>query len=485
MLTEARFDAYLPTPCRLPETRYTTYDQVVHLLTAIVHDLSPIYTALTTDPSRLEEDENFDFPGARPRKGVLAVCHLPMDIVHCPSLRGDIPQLECEQIVRLSDSGKVNIKAASELFVLGSNLDISLDFHNLTPDTTIHAISAILIQETFAPAENSLPDSSGQHRSFPPAADDTPPVSDTEDPRPSGISLRRRRRPVLSRLSSMWQQFKEKPPLPRSSVIDEYALLSEGVHSVYTTPGSSSGFLWRGEAGRILDARRTHQNQEEYVDDAKGDHVEDGAEYVERTISRFRFHRRVRLPSEINGAHHSTSSVLPGLAAVSHRLTVDVIYSILGQDAIGQKSKTENEAEGSMRRLTTKFEIELPPCTLTPGSVQPPSYITPTPLRTSQEIPRGRSPRRIPSIRADRSPDIPLLYPPSLPNTLNRQLSAISHFTSRSDHAPAQPEIAHSRAFRASNGRVIAPRRVFYSENDLRIAGQRHRKEKGHCACSM
>ena len=116
------FDVYIHLPARLVETRQTHYDQVIHLLTAIVHDLAPVYRGIKTskkgrrngDPSKQDGDETAVM-GRRRNKDILAQLQQPFDVVHCPSLRGDIPMLECEQIVRLSDSGKVNIKAFSQL----------------------------------------------------------------------------------------------------------------------------------------------------------------------------------------------------------------------------------------------------------------------------------------------------------------------------------------------------------------------------------
>ncbi|ORX39559.1 hypothetical protein BD324DRAFT_614152 [Kockovaella imperatae] len=486
-------DAYIPVPWRLPETRHTTFDQIVHLLTAIVHDLSPLYTPVTADPSRLDLSEDMDDSLAsvrRPRKGVLALCHLPIDIVHCPSLRGDTPQLEGEQIVRLSDSGKVSIKAASRLFVLGSNVDISLDFENLTQDTTIHAISVILIQETFTPPQEALPDLS---RPTNIDSDETPAPSEAEDVSPATRG-RRRRRPMLTRLSNIWAQFKEKPALPQSSVIDEYALISEGVQSTLHGHGSSAmnGFLWRGAAGRILDARRTSES-DVYIDDSKTQHVEEpghaASDFMERTTTTFRFHRRIRLPSEVNGAHHSTSTMSSVLAKVGHRLVVDIIYSVLGQDELGRKA---SQVEGSMRRLTTKFEIDLPPCGLTPSSLQPPSYRTTRVMqRPSPRLALRRLPSTTPSYHSmEHSPTrhtaITFAPAPTM-SRLERHLSATSQTTARSidDVIWHIEEIAHSRAFRASNGRVIAPKRVFYSESDIKTAAARHKKERGHCACSL
>ena len=170
--TLRRYDAYLPVPARMPETRHTTYDQVVHLLTAIVHDLTPLYARVTADPNLLDVHEDIlpdSSPGSRasprrsrstndilleenglgPRittltqrrptsKGVIALCHRTIDVVHCPSLRGDIPQLECEQIVRLSDSGKVSVKAASHL---ASAFRLALAVTNVNPSSFLARLS--------------------------------------------------------------------------------------------------------------------------------------------------------------------------------------------------------------------------------------------------------------------------------------------------------------------------------------------------------
>ena len=261
------------------------------------------------------------------------------------------------------------------------------------------------------------------------------------------------------------------------------------------------------DARRPLQAR--HDAGDEYLDDDKGlPTTEDGQAYqpklTERTTSALRLHRRIRLPSEINNAHHSTSTLVPVFAKVSHRLVVDIIYSILGQDELGRRrqsaisslNKGGEDLEGFKRRLTTKFEVDLAACTLTSESIQPPSYGT-TRLEATESLRYTPSPGSSPVRQT-----LPLLsdeFCSRLGRRSSNNFQSLSvgsaerspspHTTMDKPHSIssallASSDIPHSRAFRASNGRVIAPKRVFYSEHDMRVAAQRHRKDKEHCACT-
>ena len=267
---------------------------------------------------------------------------------------------------------------------------------------------------------------------------------------------------------------------------------------------AKTSFLWRGEAGRVLDREshlagvrwplhgRTNSgvannpdlptvdedmefDPEDYMADAKASHASpaDGHDLTERTTSRLRLYRRARLPSQVNGANHSTSTLTPILAKVTHRIVVDVIYSILGQDPLGKRLvRAESSLEGTMRQVTTKFEVELAPCSLIPITVQPPSYV---------DGPRNPSPSR-------HSPPTQIHSPPGLQRRFSTQSEIMSVRSSEGGlNVPRLPsaDIAHSRAFRASNGLVIAPKRVFYSDHDIRIAAREHLKDNALCACVM
>jgi hypothetical protein len=234
-------------------------------------------------------------------------------------------------------------------------------------------------------------------------------------------------------------------------------LLTEGEDHIV----SSSGFqlrqgshLWRGEAGRVIDAQRTgNASGLEYLEDSKASHaVLGGVDMTERTASTMRLQRRVRLPSYVTGANASSSSLAPVLAKVAHRIEVDVIYSIIGQDQLGKPMRC-NPGEGALRLARALVEVNMAPCSVTPASVHPPSYFSPC-----VGFPRAISPVRRLSI-----------------DTVRRSFEAT--------HATQGPLVPHTRAFRASNGYIIGGKKVFYDESEVAEELGKHKKKQGECAC--
>lgn len=230
-------------------------------------------------------------------------------------------------------------------------------------------------------------------------------------------------------------------------------------------PGSC---IWRGAAGRAID--QNHRNTVNtgpgqsttgftYLDDSKASHAILGrVDVTERTHSTMRLHRRLHLPSEIHGAHASSWTLAPVLAKVGHRLEVDIIYSILGQDRLG-KSLNGVGGEGEVRLAKAFIEVNLASCSITPATIQPPSYFSP-----SQTTSRRRN--------SDTSH--------------HSNSSTDTHRTSFSAAKPPAHGVHHTRSFRASNGHVIGTKRVFYEEGDMEEAVRLHRLHKGEgCACEI
>lgn len=93
--------------------------------------------------------------------------------------------------------------------------------------------------------------------------------------------------------------------------------------------------------------------------------------------------RQCRLPSPIVGVHSSTPTLLdPRISRVTHRLRVEVLFSVLGLDEHDNplpvpKSKDkpiQSLAEGTTRRLWVEHAIPLRGCMLGPDSTITPTY---------------------------------------------------------------------------------------------------------------
>ena len=308
-----------------------------------------------------------------------------------------------------------------------------------------------MVQETATPYKTALPE-------------------DLADPLPESTTpslTRRQTRPILSRLSSLFAGVKDKPSAPQTSILDEYVLHSEGVDHYVTSQGFGvrpGQYLWRGEAGRDLD-RTLSRDDEEYLDEYKLDHTHEHG--ILRTVSSLRMNRSVRLPSELQDAHPTSATLAPVLARISHRIAVNVIYSVLGQNALG-KPVLEG-VEGAMRQVTLVFEVGLMPCIAVPSTIRPPAYDD----DFTEIIAPAVTPRRL-----FRRVSMDTVFEKRTPS---REAHRDAH-KSASDRITS---IHHSRAFRASNGLVVTGNRVFYSEQEVEEAVSRHKREKGACACVL
>ena len=58
------------------------------------------------DPASLHVNKHHD---------ILASCSQIYEVARCPTSQGDVPMLEWAESLRLADSGKVNVKASSDL----------------------------------------------------------------------------------------------------------------------------------------------------------------------------------------------------------------------------------------------------------------------------------------------------------------------------------------------------------------------------------
>lgn len=353
--------------------------------------------------------------------------------------------------------------------MLGSRLDFQLDFVNLGQDTTIHAVSAKLIQETGTPLKAELPDLS------------SPSASTTNLALPTSTTRDRPRRSGLGRLSSFLSSIKEKPPVPKSSVLDEYRLLGEGEDHVITPQGfllRHGTNLWQGSISQAATEdeseaapntitpifSRSRAQAPEIADSDLKAAVDGDEDSTQVTSSTLRMHRRVHLPSDIHGCCPTSDTLAPVLATVSHSLEVDVIYSIFGQDRLGKPLPSSGPQEGEMRLQRAMTEVNLAACTVGPATIQPPSY-GPAHAATLT-VPKTRPQASLSPIR----------------RTLSRASSAYRK-EPISKVVPKARAIPHSRSFKASNGVTVGAKAVFYPEGQLEEALIKHQQSHADCAC--
>lgn len=149
----------------------------------------------------------------------------------------------------------------------------------------------------------------------------------------------------------------------------------------------STGNLWRGGVpasyDRLASSSGGKQRSKERKDSApdSGPIVHpDVADESASTpaMDAFQLHKQCRLPSPIVGIHASTPRLLdPRLSRVTHRIRVEVLFSVLGQDEKNEPlpvPKTGKMAEGTVRRLWVDHEVALRVCMLGPDATLVPPY---------------------------------------------------------------------------------------------------------------
>jgi len=150
-----RFECALPLPHDLPATRQTHYDQIIHVLTATILDLTPSYTPSppiispgrtskahikpksspssprhlgrsTSTSTRSQPNSDVVIPvgsdeldvlrsGKSKQYEVIEKCTRVFEVVHCSTPEGDVPTFDWTHSLRLPDSGKVIVAAHSDL----------------------------------------------------------------------------------------------------------------------------------------------------------------------------------------------------------------------------------------------------------------------------------------------------------------------------------------------------------------------------------
>lgn len=97
------------------------------------------------------------------------------------------------------------------------------------------------------------------------------------------------------------------------------------------------------------------------------------------TDETFTLRTQCRLPSPIVGIHASTPTLIdPRISRVTHRLRVDVLFSVLGEDEssnpLPNPTRSACPPEGTVRRLWVEHAVTLRVCMLTPDSTIIPPY---------------------------------------------------------------------------------------------------------------
>jgi hypothetical protein len=201
--------------------------------------------------------------------------------------------------------GHLAVALESQHFTLGGYVDLSLDLTALSPSTTIHSITASLVQSTIRPA---CP--------FKYSAAKGIPVDVAEG---------------------------------SAELLDKYQLYSYGT-SWSRMPGRirpfHGSYIWRGAEGV------------EYVRNSMGDKDL----LVDRShFDGFGLSTTLSLPSPIIGAHPTTVDDNPAFSTITHHLELQFEYSVLNQDIGGDLiSINDSEpTEGSVRTWTLEKSLQI------------------------------------------------------------------------------------------------------------------------------
>ena len=201
--------------------------------------------------------------------------------------------------------GHLAVALESQQYTLGGSVDLSLDLTALSASTSIHSITASLVQTTTRPA-CPLKYS---------AARDSP-VDVAEG---------------------------------SAELLDKYQLYSHGT-SWSRMPGRPRPFhgsyIWRGAEGL------------QYVRDSMGDKDL----LVDRSHpDGFGLSTNLSLPSPIIGAHPTTVDANPAFSTIAHHLELRIEYSVLKQDIRGDpiSSSDSGPMEGSVRTWTLEKSLRI------------------------------------------------------------------------------------------------------------------------------
>jgi hypothetical protein len=310
-LTKLRFEFVIEVPLTLVSTRTTHFEKITHQLHATVLDNTPCYDHLL-DGSASSTLSSF-LSRLRPKQTIssvfgpaptLARAIEPVNPFSCGTEDGDTIY-NWRYLTEMNGLGHLEVALESQQFTLGGYVDLSLDLTALSPSTTIHSITASLVQSTIRPA---CP--------FKYSAAKGIPVDVAEG---------------------------------SAELLDKYQLYSYGT-SWSRMPGRirpfHGSYIWRGAEGV------------EYVRNSMGDKDL----LVDRShFGGFGLSTTLSLPSPIIGAHPTTVDDNPAFSTIAHHLELQFEYSVLNQDFRGEplSSNDSEPTEGSVRTWTLEKSLQI------------------------------------------------------------------------------------------------------------------------------
>jgi hypothetical protein len=333
-LTKHRFEFVIEVPLTLVSTRTTHFEKITHQLHATVLDNTPCYDHLL-DGSASSTLSSF-LSRLRPKQTIssvfgpaptLARAIEPINVFSCGTEDGDTI-CNWRYLIEMNGLGHLAVALESQQFTLGGYVDLSLDLTALSPSTTIHSITASLVQSTTRPA---CPFKYSSAKGIP--------VDVAEG---------------------------------SAELLDKYQLYSYGT-SWSRMPGRirpfHGSYIWRGAEGV------------EYVRNSMGDRDL----LVDRShFNGFGLSTTLSLPSPIIGAHPTTVDDNPVFSTIAHHLELQFEYSVLNQDIRGDLiSINDSEpTEGSVRTWTLEKSLQIHSDLSSASSTAAPPYSpSPTPSR--------------------------------------------------------------------------------------------------------
>jgi hypothetical protein len=306
-----RFEFVIEVPLTLVSTRTTHFDKISHQLHAALLDNTPCYDHLVHDSAsstlssflrRLRPKQTISSVfGPTP---ILARTVEPVNVFSCGTEDGDTIY-NWRYSSEMDGLGDLAVALDSRQFTLGGSADLSIDLTALSPSTTIHSITASLVQTTTRPA---CPFKYSAAKCIPVDAEE----GNTE-------------------------------------LLDKYQPYSYGT-SWSRMPGRirpyHGSYIWRGAEGMG------------YIRDSMGD--------IDLLVDRshpdgFGLSTTLSLPSPIIGAHPTTVDDNPAFATIAHHLELQFEYSVLNQDIRGEPLSSDDSEpmEGSVRTWTLEKSLHI------------------------------------------------------------------------------------------------------------------------------
>ena len=324
---EFRFEFVVEVPFTLVSTRTTHFDKISHQLHAAILDITPGYdhlldgstsSTLSSFLRRLRPKQTI--PSVFDSTPTLAHAVEPVNLFNCGTEEGDTVY-NWRYSSEKDGLGHLAVALESQQFTLGGSAKLSIDLTALSPSTTIHSITASLVQTTAKPSCLSKY-SAG-----------------------SGVPV----------------EFGEAS----EELLDKYQLYSYGI-SWSRMPGRPrplhGSYIWRGAEAM------------QYIADS----IDPNDSIVDRSHpDGFGLATTLSLPSPIFGAHPTTVDDNPAFSTIAHHLELQLEYSVLDQDIRGDPlcSNDSEPMEGSVRTWTLEKSLQIHSDLSSAMSTPPPPYL--------------------------------------------------------------------------------------------------------------